>query len=370
MRILQVVSLISPHGAFGGPARVAVNQCGELLKRGHDVTLAAASRGYPAPPADIDGVPVQLFQARTVVPKTGFPGLASPGLVRWVHTNISSFDVVHVHFGRDLMVLPVAACVRWHGVPYVLQTHGMVTPTRHPLAGPLDALWTRRLLCGSRAVLYLTEQERRQLGEVARAPLNLVHLENGVPEYPPATGDAPVPEVLFVARLHARKRPLLFVEMAKALLAEGVRARFTLIGPDEGEGAAVRAALAGETMISWEGPLDPADVPRRLGRASLYVLPSVREPYPMTVLEAMAVGLPVVLAADCGLAPLVERAQAGVVVAGDAVAFADAVRTLLADRAHARTMGELARKAAQDDFGMCRIGDRLTRQYDEIRHVR
>ena len=44
-----------------------------------------------------------------------------------------------------------------------------------------------------------------------------------------------------------------------------------------------------------------------MAAASVYVLPSVREPYPMSVLEAMSVGLPVVVSADCGLAPLVER---------------------------------------------------------------
>jgi hypothetical protein len=41
MRILQVVTLISPDGAYGGPARVALNPSAELIRRGHDVTLGA-----------------------------------------------------------------------------------------------------------------------------------------------------------------------------------------------------------------------------------------------------------------------------------------------------------------------------------------
>ena len=90
-------------------------------------------------------------------------------------------------------------------------------------------------------------------------------------------------------------------------------ARFTLVGPDEGEGPALRAALDGESQISWEGALAPGAIPRRMAAASVYVLPSVREPYPMSVLEAMSVGLPVVVSADCGLAPLVERTHCGIV---------------------------------------------------------
>jgi glycosyltransferase involved in cell wall biosynthesis len=370
MRVLQVVALISPDGCYGGPARVALNQSAELLKRGHEVTLAAATRGFRVPPTEVDGVPVRLFDVRTILPKSGFPGLGSPGLVRWFHVHGPSFDVVHIHFGRDLVVLPVAASARWHKIPYVLQTHGMVVPSRHPLARPLDAVWTRRLLRDAGAVLYLTDQERVQLGNVARASLDLVQLGNGVPNYPPAAfGTEPV-EVLFVARMHARKRPLMFVEMAKALLDEGIDAQFTLIGPDEGEGAALTAATEGEPRISWEGALAPADVPRRMAAATIYVLPSEREPFPMTVLEAMAIGLPVVVAADCGLAPLVRSAHCGVVVDGEATAFADAVRSLLADRPRRVEMGELARKTAHNEFGMAAIGDRLTGVYDDVGHRR
>ena len=205
----------------------------------------------------------------------------------------------------------------------------MVVPSRHPLAGPLDAVWTRKLLRDARAVLYLTEQEREQLGEVARAKLRLVPVGNGVPDYPPAGRPPGPPEVLFVARMHARKRPLVFVEMAKALLDEGLDARFTLVGPDEGEGTALRAALKSDPRISWEGALPPTAIPRRMAAASVYVLPSVREPYPMSVLEAMSVGLPVVVSADCGLAPLVERVRCGIVTEGEMPAFAAAVKSIL-----------------------------------------
>lgn len=61
----------------------------------------------------------------------------------------------------------------------------MVILSAHPLARPLGAVWTRRLLTGAAAVLYLTETECRQLREVANAQVNLVELPNGVPVHPP-----------------------------------------------------------------------------------------------------------------------------------------------------------------------------------------
>lgn len=366
MRILQVVSLLSPDGAFGGPARVALNQSAELIERGHDVTVAAATRGYGLSTTELNGVPVRLFRARTLLPGTGFPGIGAPALAMWFRSSAADFDVVHIHFGRDLVVLPVAVAARRRRLRYVLQTHGMVIPSSHPLAGPLDKMWTRKVLRDAKAVLYLNDQEREQLREVAGSQLRLVPLPNGVPEYPPPTPGPGSPEVLFVARMHTRKRPMVFVEMAKALLDDGLDARFTLIGPDEGEGAALRAAVEGNSRISWDGALEPAAIPRRIAEASVYVLPSLREPYPMAVLEAMAVGVPVVVADDCGLAPAVKRANCGLVAEREMPGFAAAVKSILADPVHARTMGERGREAARSDYGMREIGDRLTTVYTKL----
>jgi glycosyltransferase involved in cell wall biosynthesis len=366
MRILQVVTLLDPDGAYGGPARVALNQSAELISRGHDVTVAAATRGYRVPPTELSGVPVRLFGARTLLPGTGFAGIGAPALSGWFRGHRADFDVVHIHFGRDLVGLPVAVAARRRRIPYVLQTHGMVVPSSHPLAGPLDAMWTRKALRDAGAVFYLTAQEREQLKEVARAPLRLVRLGNGVPEYPAAGHRPGPPEVLFAARMHPRKRPLVFVEMAKALLEAGVDARFTLIGPDEGEGAALRGALKGDSRISWEGALASIAIPGRMASASVYVVPSVREPYPMSVLEAMSVGLPVVVSEDCGLAPLVQRTHCGVVTHPEAPALAAAVESILADASLARAMGDRAREVVRTEFGMHAIGDRLLDAYTHL----
>jgi glycosyltransferase involved in cell wall biosynthesis len=365
MRILQVVTLLSPDGAYGGPARVALNQSAELMSRGHDVTVAAATRGYRVVPTELDGVPVRLFASRTLVPGTGLAGMGAPALGRWFHVNGPSFDVVHIHIARELVVLPVASAARRRRIPYVLQTHGMVVPSRHPLAPLVDGIWTRKLLRSAAAVFYLTPQEREQIGAVAGRGLRLVQLGNGVPTYP-ATAETPEPpEVLFAARMHPRKRPLAFVEMAKALLDAGVNARFTLVGPDEGEGRELRRAIAGDPRISWEGALPPDAIPQRMAAASVYVLPAVREPYPMSVLEAMSVGLPLVITDDCGLAPLVERTQSGIVTDPSVPALATAVNKLVRDQSLAHAMGERGRSTVHTELGMHAVGDRLENVYTQ-----
>lgn len=363
MRILQVVTLLSPDGAYGGPTRVALNQSAELMGRGHDVTVAAATRGYSVAPTTVDGVPVRLFPMRTLVPRNGFAGKGAPGLALWYRANRSQFDMVHIHFGRDLVVLPIALTARHYGIPYVLQTHGMVVPSNRLSAVPFDAMWTRKLLGDAAAVFYLNPRERAQLTDVGGADLPLRELTNGVPDYPVTASHSAVPEALFAARMQARKRPMAFVDMAKQLLDEGIDARFTLIGPDEGEGPQLRSALIDQPRISWEGALAPGAVPGRMATADVYVLPSVAEPYPMAVLEAMSVGVPVVVSSDCGLAPLVERARCGAVVDHDADSLATAVRAILRDPAQARAMGHRAREAVRSECSMHLIGNRLVDTY-------
>jgi glycosyltransferase involved in cell wall biosynthesis len=366
MRILQVVTLLSPDGAYGGPARVALNQSAELVGRGHEVTVVGATRGYGDVPTELNGVPVKLFTAKNLAPRTGFTGIAAPGLGKWLRSNWARFDVTHIHFGRDLVVLPLAAAARRRGMPYVLQTHGMVVPSNHPLAAPLDTVCTRKVLRDAQAVFYLNPKERTQLVAVAGPNLRLVELDNGVPCYPAAAPPGGRPEVLFAARMHPRKRPIAFVEMAKKLLDAGVDARFTLVGYDEGEGPALRAALTGEPRITWEGALTPDAIPARMAAAQVYVLPSVREPHPMSVLEAMSVGVPVVVTNECGLAPMVEQSRSGIVTDPAVPALVAAVDSILGDRPRARSMGERGRQTVHTHFGMQAIGDRLMETYTQV----
>ena len=219
-------------------------------------------------------------------------------------------DVFHIHAARDLITLPLARYALSRGKPYVLQPHGMIDPSHRALSRPLDALATRRVLQGAAAVFYLTPWSDAGLVEVARDPLHqLTELDERRPQGRPrevtpapsagaVPGAAPGAEAALDVRVHGR-----------AALGEGVDAAFHLVGPDEGEGPRVRAAISalGSERLAWEGPIAPESTLRRLSQAALFVLPAVNEPYPMAVLEALSVGCPVVVTESCGLAPAIER---------------------------------------------------------------
>ncbi|MDN4645142.1 glycosyltransferase [Arthrobacter sp. PsM3] len=368
MKIIQVATLISPSGEYGGPVRVAVNQTRELLAAGHDVLLAAGAQGFGRRlPSEFDGVPVMLFEAFNPVPKTGFSGLVAPALQKWLKTAVKSADVAHIHLSRDLVTLPAATEVRRRKLPYVLQTHGMITPSNHPLAGTVDAVWTKRALEGADTIFYLTPQERLGLSNVTRAPLNLKELHNGVPETRGtlATAEAAI-EVLFLARLHSRKRPLMFVAMAKALHSKYPDVRFSIVGPDGGEGPAIEIAIRKSGMgdaLRWEGALSPEDTTSRINRSTIYVLPSVDEPFPMSVLEALSLGKPVVVTDSCGLAAAITEASAGTVIDSSLESLVVSIDRLLANPDYRKSVGVRARVLAEQKFSMKAVCDQLQLAY-------
>jgi glycosyltransferase involved in cell wall biosynthesis len=93
---------------------------------------------------------------------------------------------------------------------------------------------------------------------------------------------------------------------------------------------------------------DIADV---LAAADLFVLPSLWEGLSMALLEAMASGLPVVASAVSGTVQALEPGISGELVPpGDAAALAQALDRVLADPAHARTLGQAARQRVVAEF--------------------
>ncbi|MDT5234266.1 MAG: hypothetical protein QOF47_253 [Mycobacterium sp.] len=367
MNVLQVLTLVTPDGAYGGPARVAFNQASEIRAQGHSVTIAGGCRGYRRPPDTLYGTSVQLFRARRIVPFTGAAGIAAPSAIYWIFKNRRNIDVVHVHLGRDLVSMPAAFLALRLKKRLIVQTHGMIVKSRHPIAPALDRLFTRPILRRADVVLYITARERDDLLEV-EADIAAQALPNGVPPSPPlATPSDGVVEVLYLARLHERKRPALFVETAREILTEGIDARFTLVGPDEGEGSKVRDAISrGDDFaksIKWEGSLPPEETADRMAQASIYVLPSVDEPFSMSVLEAMAIGLPVVITESCGLADTVRASGCGIVVDHSQKSLTGAVRRLIEDSALREEMGDAGRKTARENFSMDAIGRTLLTAY-------
>jgi len=365
MRIAHVVTYVSTDGAFGGPVAVALAQTEELARRGHNVDLLAGWDGRAALPAM--EVTHRLFPVRRIGPSFG--GLVAPGMWSWLRGHGQEYDVVHVHLARDAITLSAAHIARSLGRRLVLQPHGMIMPDGRLKARMIDAAATRRTLRTAAATLVLTEDERAGLLGVAGSQLSgLRMIPNGIPAPAGPVGvvrEAP-PLVMFLARLHPRKGVLAFAEAARILIERGWDARFEILGPDEGDLAPLEHYLAEHDLLArvrYRGAVPQGRARDELRRASVYVLPAVREVFPMTVLEALSVGTPVVVGADCGIAPELDRRGAATVTEASPGALADAVADMLKSGRLRERRIEAGLRAVNEWFSISAVGARLESVY-------
>ncbi|WP_027495499.1 glycosyltransferase [Rhodococcus sp. JG-3] len=373
MKILHVVTLVSPGGEYGGPSRVSLSQASALQAMGHDVDLLATYRGWQSPPNEIDGVRVVLFSSRRALRSRRFAAIFSIAAIVWLMRRYRDYDVVHLHFARDIFSLSVGTLLSAMHARFVVQCHGMVVKKDSRLARAIDRIFTNRVLRTASAILCLNEAECDSVSAVIQSELATISiLSNGVNVrrdlVAPTTAGVRL-EVLFVARLHPRKRPLTFVDMAVMLLDEGLNANFILVGPDEGEAGSVEKKILAtkySSSIKWVGPISPDMIQARIATADIYVLPAINEPFGMTLIEAMSVGVPVVATASGGLAASIRQYKSGLVAEDSVASLGAAVRQLCNDPALRQRCGEGGLRAVEEAYSVEDVCRKLTAIYRSL----
>ncbi|WP_430298469.1 glycosyltransferase [Sinomonas sp. B1-1] len=333
MKILHIVTHISSDGAFGGPSTVALGQAEALAALGHEVTVYAAAPSAEAADGSRDGFRLRTFPERRLGSKSGFAFVYAPSMLIALAKNLRNVDVVHLHLARDLVVMPAAWLVLRSRARYVVQPHGMLDRSSKKLAFVLDLLATKPVLRKAFRVLVLTREEAADVAEV-ESSVRLKKIANGIKGAAQLPAHGRENNVVFLARLHPRKRPLAFVEMASLLAPSLPQTNFIIAGPDEGEGAKVREAIQAANMgdrLRWIGPVPKDATEELLATAGAFVLPAVNEVFPMTILESIRVGTPVVTTDSLGIAEECVRYGAAAITTGSPIALADAVLQIMQD---------------------------------------
>lgn len=166
------------------------------------------------------------------------------------------------------------------------------------------------------------------------------------------------PHFLMIARLLRDKGVVEYVEAARQVKARYPQARFRLAGwLDDNPAAISRGELDGwvqEGVVEYLGLL--ADVRPALQDCAVYVLPSYHEGMPRTVLEAMAMGRPVITTDVSGCRETVQDGENGLLVpAADAAALAAAMLRILAQPERIPVMGQASRRLAESRFDVDKV---------------
>jgi glycosyltransferase involved in cell wall biosynthesis len=160
--------------------------------------------------------------------------------------------------------------------------------------------------------------------------------------------------VLFLGRLGHRKGVYDLLHASARLVRAHPSLKLMLGGDGDLDRVRAEAARLGiDAHVEVLGWISGAAKESLLKRATVYALPSYAEGLPMSVLEAMAAGLPIVTTPVGGIPEIVEHDREGYLVSpGDVDALSTAIGRLLSDDALRRRMGQSARERALRTFSV------------------
>lgn len=250
------------------------------------------------------------------------------------------YALVHTHTPRAALVGRIAA---WAArVPMVHHVHSPTArDSEHAVRNHVNRVIERLSLAGVKRLIPVSASLSRYLLEEGYGAERVRMVANGVPTPGPLPSRA-VPGAEWtigsVALFRPRKGLEVLIEALSLLRARGKAARLLAVGPFESaeHASAVRALaerLEVAESIEWTG--FTGDVNAELTRMDLFVLPSLYgEGMPMVILEAMAVGVPVVATDVEGIPEVLEHGRSGLIVPpGSAPALAEALAAVM-DGAH------------------------------------
>jgi glycosyltransferase involved in cell wall biosynthesis len=390
LRILHVQETLSPR--FGGPASVLPQLTEAQVSAGHEVVIATTNADYPRgiyrePGWDaLSNGKVPVLYA----PVEYEPLRVSLGLARYLRRHLTTFDIVHIHGLYRFPTTIAARLCRHYSTPYIIRPHGSLDPFLHSRSTRgrirLKRQYERWLdlpnLNAAGAIHYTAEDERDRaqfLELKARAfvvpnGLDFAPYENR-PERGPirarlGLGDAPI--VLFIGRLHPKKGLDLLIPAFEKVRQVKPDAHLVIAGPEnDGHGSEVRGWVQEHELtdaVHFLGLLEASDVLQAYVDSDVFALSSYTENFGMTVVEAMACGLPVVISDQVNIHPEVTRASAGFVTRCESDEISQALLELLTDEKLRYRMGAAGRELVRHRYAWSKVVDALDAEYSIVAH--
>lgn len=235
-------------------------------------------------------------------------------------------DGVHIHGIWETHAAVAASAARQLAKPYIVSAHGMLEPWALNQKGLKKKLYSALIERGNlnqAACLHaLTEAEvedyrrfgcRRPVAVIPNAVEIPAHVDRSLfVESFPEVGDKRF--ILFLGRLHPKKGLSLLIEAWEKVCDLHPDVNLVIAGPDENNYRSQLAQLIEERRITgrvlFTGMLDSDRKWSALASAICFVLPSFSEGFSMAVLEAMGMGVPVIVTKQCHVTE-VSEAHAG-----------------------------------------------------------
>lgn len=386
MKVLHVIPSVSP--TLGGPTQVVLN----LVKALRECKIEAEIVTTNDRGASLLDVPLYQCVEYEQVPIWFLPRFSpplkeyifSPAITQWLWQNIQNYDILDNHYLFSYASTCAGAIARWQNIPYTVRTMGQLAPwalAQSQRKKQIYSLLIERQNLNRAAAIHCTSEGEAEDVRNFGIKTPTVTLPLGVNQ-PETLSDAKrkiheryqipptVPIILFLSRLHYKKRPdLLITSLSKLALTQS-NFHLILAGTGEAEYLEYLQKLVLDsgltTQTTFSGFVTGKDKDLLLQGSDIFVLPSFSENFGIAVAEALAHGLPVIITPDIQIAPEISQANAGLIVPGEEVAIANAIAQLLATPEQRYQLSENGKKLVKERYSWKAIASQLTEVYRTI----
>jgi len=388
MKILHVIPNYVPAYIYGGPVKSTHDLCRALCAKGVDsLVLTTDANGKSNLDVALNTV-VNVDGVKVIYCRRDYPRwyYYSAGLAKAVAANISNYDLVHIHSVYLYPTFAAAAISRRVKKPYIINPLGAFDPHLIGFRSSLKKniyirlIERRNISCASMIHASSVYEKEAIVSMGVKTPVAVVPRGLNIEEYQKPEGaydlKARYPQlngkrvILFLGRVDPQKGINLLLEAFKMISEVMKDAYLVIAGPAEERYLRILKQYCAENnmakRIIFSGSLFGEDKVSVLYGADVFVLPSFKESFGISVLEAMAVRLPVVVTRRVGLAPDIEEYSSGIVTDYDPRQISDAVLGLLADENKRKNMAANARRLVEERFLWENMSNAMISVYNSI----
>ncbi len=384
MKILQITPTFIPS-RFGGVS-LFYDLSKNLVSRGHEVVVFTTdiedrySRLSDVQGGrDIDGIKVYYFRNISNSLATKYRLAIPRGMPGAVKREISNFDIIHLHNVRTFQNIIIHRYAKKYDIPYVLQAQGSLITFFYKKWQKkfFDVIWGYGILKDAARLVALTQIEAKQYRTmgISEDKIEIIPIGIDLSKFSnlPARGEfrakygfsASQRIILYLGRIHKIKGLDLLVKAFTDLSKPLNDVKLVIVGPDDGYLPSLKKLIADleiNAKVLFTGPLYGREKLMAYVDADVYVLPSIYETFPVTVLEAWACGTPVVVTDRCGIAEVIDG-QAGLAVPYDKEQLRQALLHMLRSDKLRREFSEKGKSLVCKQFSWSKITEKLERIY-------
>ncbi|QJI16862.1 MULTISPECIES: glycosyltransferase family 4 protein [unclassified Pseudomonas] len=347
---MRIVYVITRSDTMGGASVHLLDLASGAQKAGHEVVILVGGEGVFLKHASARGI--RVVSLKFVVREIDFfkDMLALFELRKYIKE--INPDLIHLHSSKVGILGRVTA--KLLRIPVVFTAHGWAfTEGVSPRSRAVYKVVERVMARFASRIVTVSDYDRNialRAGIGNDKLISTVH--NGMPALDKEFSifqDTALPKMIMVARFDEQKDQLCLIRALESLKDMQWELEFVGDGPSIFYVRQLVKEIGLEGRVQFSGACD--DVPRRLADAQLFLLITNWEGLPLTILEAMRAGLPVIASDVGGVSEAVENEQTGFLVGrNDVDTLSATIRTMLSSAKLRSEMGDAGRKKFERDF--------------------